>query len=47
VQFGTNVSVVTGKQYAIFFKASADADTDGQPDNAEKRFALDDHVHPK
>jgi parallel beta-helix repeat protein len=26
VQFGTNVSVVTGKQYAIFFKASADAD---------------------
>jgi parallel beta-helix repeat protein len=26
VQFGTNVSVVTGKQYAIFFKASADAE---------------------
>lgn len=26
VQFGTNVSVVTGKQYAIFFKANADAD---------------------
>lgn len=26
VQFGTNVSVVAGKQYAIFFKASADAD---------------------
>lgn len=26
VQFGTNIQVVTGKQYAIFFKASADAD---------------------
>jgi hypothetical protein len=26
VQFGTNVQVVTGKKYAIFFKASADAD---------------------
>lgn len=26
VQFGTNVSVVAGKQYAIFFKACADAD---------------------
>jgi hypothetical protein len=26
VQFGTNVPVVTGKQYAIFFKASADAE---------------------
>lgn len=26
VQFGTNVSVVAGKQYAIFFKASTDAD---------------------
>lgn len=26
VQFGTNISFVAGKQYAIFFKASADAD---------------------